>query len=222
MCDFFVVYSEHLENVCDLSDEQAGQILKALLADAKTGDAEPPEDLAARMVFRMMKAQADRSRENYERKVESARKSAEARWSKRGEMRTDANACERIETHMQNDAEDMQTDADECINKHKHKQIEKENSSNEEKKKTRFIPPTLEEVRTYINEHGYRVDAERFIDFYTSNGWRVGKNPMKDWRACIRGTWAKREPPSKSPPNLPAGRSNLADIAMQIQKAQKI
>lgn len=56
----------------------------------------------------------------------------------------------------------------------------------------RLTPPTLEEVEAYCHERGNSVDAERFIDFYTSNGWMVGKNKMKDWRACVR-TWEKTE-----------------------------
>lgn len=54
----------------------------------------------------------------------------------------------------------------------------------------RFTPPSREEVQAYIAEKGYRVDAERFIDYYTSNGWKVGKNPMKDWKAAVR-TWER-------------------------------
>lgn len=59
-------------------------------------------------------------------------------------------------------------------------------------KKTRFEPPTLEDVRAYCVERGNSVDPERFIDHYTSNGWMVGKNPMKDWKAAIRN-WEKSE-----------------------------
>lgn len=54
----------------------------------------------------------------------------------------------------------------------------------------RFAPPTLEEVQEYITEKGYNIDAERFIDFYQSKGWMVGKNKMKDWKAAVR-TWSK-------------------------------
>lgn len=50
--------------------------------------------------------------------------------------------------------------------------------------------PTIEDVKAYCKERGNRVDPERFIDYYTSNGWKVGKNPMKDWKAAIR-TWEK-------------------------------
>lgn len=54
----------------------------------------------------------------------------------------------------------------------------------------RFVPPTVEEVEDYINERGYSVDAHKFVDYYTSNGWRVGKSPMKDWRAAVRN-WSR-------------------------------
>lgn len=53
-----------------------------------------------------------------------------------------------------------------------------------------FIPPTLEEVKTYCRERQNDVDAERFINHYTSNGWMVGKNKMKDWKAAVR-TWER-------------------------------
>ena len=50
----------------------------------------------------------------------------------------------------------------------------------------RFVPPSMEDVQGYITEKGYSVDAERFIDYYTANGWKVGKNSMKDWKAAVR------------------------------------
>ena len=50
----------------------------------------------------------------------------------------------------------------------------------------RFIPPTIEEVQAYCDERCNNVDAERFINFYTSNGWKVGKNKMQDWKAAVR------------------------------------
>lgn len=56
----------------------------------------------------------------------------------------------------------------------------------------RFTPPTIEEVTAYCKERGNRVDAQQFIDFYTANGWMVGKNKMKDWKACVR-TWERRD-----------------------------
>ena len=53
---------------------------------------------------------------------------------------------------------------------------------------TRFTPPTLEEVVAYCKERQNDVNAQRFVDFYVSKGWFVGKNKMKDWKAAVR-TW---------------------------------
>lgn len=64
------------------------------------------------------------------------------------------------------------------------------NTKESNTKRYRFIPPTVEEVEDYINEKGYNIDAHKFIDYYTANGWRVGKNPMKDWRATVRN-WSR-------------------------------
>ena len=58
--------------------------------------------------------------------------------------------------------------------------------------RTRFTAPTVQEVKAYCIEKGYHVDAERFVDYYTSNGWMVGRNKMKDWKAAVR-TWAKKD-----------------------------
>lgn len=68
-------------------------------------------------------------------------------------------------------------------------------AENEKKKAARkpMPRPTLEEVKACIAERGYHVDAEAFISFYESNGWKVGKNPMKSWRAALV-TWEKRTP----------------------------
>ena len=55
-----------------------------------------------------------------------------------------------------------------------------------------FIKPTLEEIAQYCQERGNKVDPQKFLDHYDSNGWRVGKNPMKDWRAAVR-TWEGRD-----------------------------
>lgn len=78
-------------------------------------------------------------------------------------------------------------------------EIEKEIDTEIEKDKgraKRFTPPTLEEVRAYCRERGNAVDPERWHSYYTANGWKVGKNPMKDWKAAVR-TW-ERDDKAKS------------------------
>lgn len=56
----------------------------------------------------------------------------------------------------------------------------------------RFTPPCVSEVRDYIQEKGYNLSADAFIDHYTSNGWMVGRNKMKDWKAAVRN-WNSRQ-----------------------------
>jgi hypothetical protein len=57
-----------------------------------------------------------------------------------------------------------------------------------EEKPKRFVKPTIEQLEAYMEERGMNNVANRFYDHYESNGWKVGKNPMKDWKASVR-TW---------------------------------
>ena len=66
----------------------------------------------------------------------------------------------------------------------------KEESVGGEKAK-RFYPPTLDEVKQYCEERKNNIDPMAFIDFYSSKGWMIGKNRMKDWKAAVR-TWERK------------------------------
>ena len=105
----------------------------------------------------------------------------------------------------QTEANSKQTEANAKQNKESLKQVkEQEQEKEKEKDKeqmlppispsrgTRFIPPTPDEVRAYCLERGGRVSAEKWYDYYTANGWKVGKNPMKDWKAAVRN-WERTE-----------------------------
>lgn len=60
-------------------------------------------------------------------------------------------------------------------------------------KRYKFVPPSVEDVQEYVNEKGYSVNAQRFVDYYSSKGWTIGRNsPMKDWKAAVR-TWANND-----------------------------
>ena len=56
----------------------------------------------------------------------------------------------------------------------------------------RSTPPTVEEVQAYCFERCNNVDAQRFVDYYSSNGWMVGRSKMKDWKAAVR-TWEQKD-----------------------------
>ena len=79
---------------------------------------------------------------------------------------------------------DRDRDIEEDLDKNKEKVLR-----TKEKAKP-FIKPTIEEIRSHILEKQYRVDAEKFCAYYESNGWRVGRNPMKSWQASLV-TWNK-------------------------------
>jgi hypothetical protein len=64
----------------------------------------------------------------------------------------------------------------------------REETDTEKKKSKKFIPPTIEEVDAYCKERGNGVDVKKWHAHYTANGWKVGKNPMKNWRAAVI-TW---------------------------------
>lgn len=78
----------------------------------------------------------------------------------------------------------------------------------------RFIPPTVEEVAEYCFERMSKVDPQRFVDYYTSNGWMVGKNKMKDWKAAVR-TWEQKEK------DKPSARKN-GNVFLEIAQEEGI
>lgn len=63
-------------------------------------------------------------------------------------------------------------------------------SGSKPKRSKGFVRPSVEEVAAYVSEKEYDIDPEAFIAHYESNGWKVGKNPMKSWRSACT-TWQK-------------------------------
>jgi hypothetical protein len=93
------------------------------------------------------------------------------------------------------------------INTNQNTNINTNNCVRESQK--RFSPPTVEEVKAYCAERKNNVDAQRFVDYYTSNGWLVGKNKMKDWRAAVR-TWERNSTNSSKTSGI-AVKQNASD-----------
>ena len=60
------------------------------------------------------------------------------------------------------------------------------------KKTKKFIKPTIKEIKDYCIERNNNIEAERFFNHYESNGWMVGRNKMKDWKASVR-TWEQKQ-----------------------------
>ena len=76
------------------------------------------------------------------------------------------------------------------VRQEKEKEIEKD--IEKDIKVRRFTPPTPEEVQQYCSESGHYIDADAFVDFYSSKNWMVGKNKMKDWKSAVRN-WERRD-----------------------------
>ena len=82
-------------------------------------------------------------------------------------------------------------------------------------KKALFKKPTLDEVKNYCILRKNNIEAEAFIDFYESKGWQIGKETMKNWKACVR-TWESREN------NKPKTMSKLDAQINEWQKAKEL
>ena len=82
-------------------------------------------------------------------------------------------------------------------------------------KKALFKKPTLDEVKNYCILRKNNIEAEAFIDFYESKNFMIGKNKMKDWRACVR-TWENREK------DKPKTMSKLDAQINEWQKAKEL
>lgn len=74
-------------------------------------------------------------------------------------------------------------------------------------KSKRFKKPSIEELQAYITEMGYTFSANHFFDYYESNGWKVGRNGMKSWKAAC-ANWQRREHPKTA-----AGRREIGGWA---------
>lgn len=95
-------------------------------------------------------------------------------------------------------------------------ELEKELDTKANKSPTkakRFVKPTLSEIEQYCIERNNNVNAEQFYDYYESNGWKVGKNAMKDWKACVR-TWERNgyDKPIKKKNNKQDTLNDMRDL----------
>lgn len=155
------------------------------------------QDFAA-IAFELIKPNLDSSR----RKAENGKIGGS---KKQNSSKTKANYNQdKVESNKENEKENKKE-------KEKEKEIEIEKDIIDKRK--RFTPPTVEEVQSYCIERRNTVDAERFVDFYSAKGWKVGNQPMKDWRAAVR-TWEKREEQSPQKPR----RKSFAEIAAEMDK----
>lgn len=200
MKDGMIIYASYVEKFKKLSNEQFGRLVRLILQYQKDGVVPEIEDLAISIAFDIMKIDLDKNNERYEEICEQRRiagaKGGLAKASKRKQMiANDSKSYQEVA----NDSKTYQSLAN-LADKDKDKEEDKEEDKdkdillkeNVESKAKRFTPPTVTEVSDYCRENNYNIDAQRFVDFYESKGWMVGKNKMKDWKAAVRN-WVRRQ-----------------------------
>ena len=195
---YLKLFVDCLEKYQKLNDTEFGRLVRAALRYKATG-AEPDDLGREALLWDGMRLDIDRDNESYSAianaRAEAGKKGAKARWQ------TDS---KNSKSHLPYGKNGQEEDKDK--EKEEDKDIKKE--SVKEKSAMRFVPPTVEEVRAYCNERGSGIDAERFVDFYASKGWVVGKTKMKDWKAAVRG-WEREDKPVKTKTSAPSAEQKV-------------
>lgn len=190
----FVMYESWGAAIEKMSNEQAGELIKAIYAYQKDPDA-VPEDPALAFVFELIKQQLDADSQRYK---EACAARSEA-GKKGGRPKANASDKKQMVSEESKKSKCFSEKAKKADNDNEYDNDLKKENTLEGVKEKRFAPPALQEVKDYCLKMGYtHVDAERFIDYYASNGWMVGKNRMKDWKATVRN-WDRSE---KTPQRL--------------------
>ena len=182
--DSFVLYTAIAEIVERLSDIQKGQLFQAIL-DFERDKEINISDHIVEIAFIPIKQSLIANNEKWEKTIkarsEAGKRSAEIRKQKT----TNLTNVDFVQTKVN---KNEQTPTKSTVYEYVNVNVNDNEVIGEKRK--RFIPPTLEEVKKYCIERNNSVDPQRFIDFYSSKGWMVGKNKMKDWKASVR-TWER-------------------------------
>lgn len=200
--DSFIFHREWYDAIVGLDDSVRFEILDAIIAEAFDLEKKELSPLA-NMAMSFIKQRLQSDKEKYEsicrRNSENGAKGGRPKKTQNnpnnpmGILETQENP-KNPEKPKKADIDIQDTNVSMSIDNNK----KEEDTNVSPKKKLGFVKPTVEEVANYIAQKGYHFDAERFHAYYESNGWMVGKNKMKDWKASCR-TWElkrKEEYPS--------------------------
>lgn len=194
----FTFYRSFWEAIKELPPKDRNALLNAICAYALDGE-EPKLTGIQMSIFILIRPTLDTSA----RKAESGRL---------GGSKPEANEKQ---TGSKTEANRKQTAREKEGEGEKEKEKENESYAHTRAREARFSPPSVEEVAAYCRERGNGVDAQAFVDFYESKGWKIGRDPMKDWKAAVR-TWEKREDRhgSAAGDNRSASRFNFTGIPL--------
>lgn len=174
MRDSMVFYRSFYEAVKDLSPEDFKKAVCTLM-DYGLDEIVPESTGIEKTIYVMAKPQIDKNNQRYVNGKSGGRKPS----------------VNQIETKQEPNDNQTETKCEPNVN------VNDNVNDREGNKRTRFVPPTHQNVAEYCKEKGYdSLDIDRFIDFYSSKGWMVGKNKMKDWKAAVRN-WARQDVATK-------------------------
>ena len=139
-----------------------------------------PEDSLVNALITAIKPSLDKTDERGGAREGAGRKS--------NEIKNNQNNSKEIKV-IQNNQSFQETETE---TRNKKQEIEKEIVKEKVAIAPRFTKPTLQDVQKYVDEQNLAMDSQSFVDFYESKGWKVGREPMKDWKAAARN-WARRE-----------------------------
>lgn len=192
----FVLYHDIRVPLELLTDEQRGKLFVALLNYSEYGEL-PDFDGALLMAFAFIRTSLDRDAEAW---AEKRAKRAEA--GRNGGLAKAANAS--IASDAKQSVANLAVNVPVNVPAPVPVPVNLSTTTgggrgtaDKPPRAARFTPPTVDEVRDYCQEHGNSVDPERFVDFYASKGWLVGKTKMKDWRAAVR-SWERSDSQQKA------------------------
>ena len=200
---WFKVFLHQKALIDSVPNENVGAALKAALQYFETGEM-PQIDQLSFAVFSTFKQYIDESNDDFKKFSEAGQRGNRKRW--------DNHASPLDTTQSPPDTECHEAEA---LSTMHYAEAEGNGKGADKPPRSRFIPPTVEEVKQYCFDHNYTVDAERFVSYYESNGWMVGRTKMKSWQAAAR-TWAGRE--QNKPLVHPKKESALDQIARIYQE----
>ena len=185
----FLLYRSFAEVMAELPDAEAGKLYKAIAAYALDGE-EPELSGYLAGYFRLIKPQLDANNNRYKNGLKGGRPKKETTGNKEEKPvetaeETDGNE-EKKPKENQNETT-PQPNENENENENENVNIK---GSGAKSPRSRFKAPTREEVKQYAAENKLALNVDNFMDYYESNGWKVGKNPMKDWKATAR-RWSR-------------------------------
>lgn len=216
----FVFHADWIKPISCLPQDKILDLLTVMTEFASTGEEPEIEDPMVKILFTSFQSRMESDRKNYFESRKRRSTAMKKAWEKKNIESIESIETSSNYSNYKNLEESIETNSNYSNYKNVEESIESSNNCSvnnvigsgivtgivtgnvngsdikkekeKENKPKRFVPPLIEEIKTYCLERKNKVDPESFFDFYQSKGWKIGSNPMKDWKAAVR-TWERRD-----------------------------